>query len=217
MRFTVVILAICFLFISLATAAEDLISVKPAPSLQDSDSWCPSGEELDEYLQARNLLPRKGGNSLRALADPPVVVPLDGILVIEDTGRILQNDRVLDLPMTSIELVPSGDGYQTSFIPAAYETLGQKDNPLFANQTDWTSQLYSLRRFAFPFGGQARTDLWITPANLIAFAQPSQPFKVGLCSTGCYMNEGQVLLNRLPQDLAVPPRYVFLRLERFHP
>ena len=77
--------------------------------------------------------------------------------------------------------------------------MGQWDDPLFTGQSEWTSRPYSLQRFTFPFGGVQRTELWITPANLIAFAPPTQPFKVGLCSTGCYMNEGQVLLDRIPR------------------
>lgn len=195
---------ILFSAISLAVVftvgAETRLPGTSAPHLQEADAWCPTGKDLDEYLEARSLLPWKSmADPLVDFPGPPVVIPQDGVLIIEDTGRILQNDRVLDLPMESIELIPSGDGYQVSFIPPAYEPLGQKDNPLFTGQTEWTSRLYSLRRFTFPFGGQERTDLWVTPANLIAFAQPSQPFKVGLCSTGCYMNEGQVLLNRLPR------------------
>ncbi len=191
--------AMFFHGITSGAAAENRIPGTPTQSLHNADAWCPTSEELDDYLNARSLLPRKRADTMLDLPEAPVVIPQDGVLIIEDTGRILQNDRVLDLPMDSIEFIPSGDGYQVSFIPPAYEPLGQKDNPLFAGQTEWTSQLYTLRRFTFPFGGQARADLWVTPANLIAFGPPSQPFKVGLCSTGCYMNEGQVLLNRLPR------------------
>lgn len=173
--------------------------VLPAPAA-DPDAWCPSGRDLDEYLEARRSLPRaERAARIEAAPPSPVVTPMGGVLLIEDAGRILRRDRVFDLPMESIEYVPSGDGYDVFFIPPAYESLTAKDDPLFAGQSGWVSQPFSLRRFAFPFGGVDRTDLWVTSTDMIAFEPPSPPVKVGLCSTGCYFDEGQVLLDRLPR------------------
>ncbi len=180
---------------ALATEATSIARPHAHP-----DSWCPSGRDLDEYLEARRALPwieRRDG--LRAPPPAPVVTSMGGVLVIEDGGKILRRDNILDLPMQTIEYVPVGPGYAISFLPPAYEPLTAKDSVLFANQTGWKSQPFTLTRFTFPFGGANRTNLWITSTNLVSFSAPSAPVKVGLCSTGCYYDEGQTLLDRLPR------------------
>jgi hypothetical protein len=161
------------------------------------DSWCPSGEELDSFLEARRSLPWGRGVHDRLAAPAPVVTSQDGVLIIEDSGVILRNDRVFDLPMETIELVPVGDGFQVAFIPPAYES--PTGGLLFTGQAGWRSESLQLTQFAFPFGGEARTALWVTSSNLVAFEAPTEPVKVGLCSLGCYFDEGQVLLDRLPR------------------
>jgi hypothetical protein len=181
-----------------AAAAESA-----APLLRpeiDPDSWCATGEDLDAYLEALASLPapRRVAGMTDAPADP-VVVPIEGVLVIEDSGVILRRDRVFDLPLQSIELIPSGAGYQVLSVPPAYEPLSVQDRVLFLGQSTWRSEPLTLSRFAFPFGGVNRTQLWITPTNLVAFEPPVEPVKVGLCSEGCYFDEGQVLLDRLPR------------------
>jgi hypothetical protein len=121
----------------------------------------------------------------------------DGVLVVEDSGRILRNDRVFDLPMETIELVPSGDGYDVSFIPSAFEPVNGQ--AVFINETEWAVAQIGLGAFAFPFGGEERTTFWMTTTNLISFEPPTEPIKVGLCSDGCYFAEGHVLLDRTPR------------------
>jgi hypothetical protein len=121
----------------------------------------------------------------------------DGVLVVEDAGRILRNDRVFDLPMETIELVPSGDGYEVSFIPPAFEPVNGQ--AVFVNETEWAVAQIALNSFAFPFGGEDRTTFWMTTANLISFEPPTEPVKIGLCSDGCYYAEGHVLLDRTPR------------------
>ena len=120
MKCSVGILVITLLSLTVTAGTETKIPGTPVSSLHDTDAWCPSGDDLDSYLEARSQLPGKRGAGpfVDALA-APVVIPRDGVLVIEDSGVILKNDRVLDLPMDSIEFIPSGDGYQISFIPPA--------------------------------------------------------------------------------------------------
>jgi len=175
--------------------AAPLAAVEP---LGQPDEWCPSGSDLDSYLEARKLLPWKAGvRGPEAAAVPPVVTFQAGVLLVEDSGVILRNDRVFDLPMESIEFVPSGDGYTVSFIPPAYEPVtGQA---VFTNETDWRAVQIGLGAFSFPFGGEDRDTFWVTSTNLISFEPPTQPIKVGLCSEGCYFTEGHVLLDRLPR------------------
>jgi hypothetical protein len=122
------------------------------------------------------------------LAPPskPVVTPRDGILIIEDAGVILRRDRYFDLPMESIEYIPTGDGYQVQWIAPAYEPLSAQDNVLFSGVTTWTSVPVTLSRFPFPFWGTGRTDIWITSANLVAFEEPVEPVKVAVRNAdGC--------------------------------
>lgn len=190
---------------TLGFAEDSERSIGPPPFVpvhpgDHGDAWCPSGSDLEAYLHARTLMPRKRLARGVDVPPEPVVTSVDGVLVVEDDGVILVDDRVLDLALPlSIELVPSGGGYQIDFVPAAYEPLGAKDDPLFVDQSSWRSEPFSLRRFTFPFGGQSRTDMWVTSTNLIAFEAPTEPVKVGLCSVGCYLKEGEILLDRTPR------------------
>jgi hypothetical protein len=59
-----------------------------------------------------------------------------GVLMIEDSGVILRNDRVFDLPMESIELIPTGEGYEIVSIPLALGHLHQPDRLRAALGTD---------------------------------------------------------------------------------
>lgn len=166
----------------------------------DAASACATGPGLDEYLEALRSLPRWRLPRTTTDAPPePVVTPIDGVLVIEDAGVILRRDRVFDLPMETIEFTPSGTGYHVATIPAAYEPLTAADVPLFTAQQSWTAHPATLSGFAFPFAGVPRTGFWVTPTNLIAFEEPAVPVKIGLCSVGCYFDEGQVLLDRTPR------------------
>lgn len=188
------------LWITLLLTPTILFAGAPVGPDGPGGGWCPSGDDLDEYLEARSALPwtvKLPG--VDAPPPPPVVSFQGGVLLIEDAGKILRRDRVFDLPMESIEYVPTGNGYSVSSLPPAYEPLTAKDDVVFSGQSEWASQAVQLRRFSFPFGGVGRTDLWITSTNLIAFEPPSAPVKIGLCSTGCYFDEGQVLLDRLPR------------------
>ncbi len=195
----ILVIAVCFWTVGgWAPAAAPEGAVRPEG---DPDAWCPTGRDLDTYLEALRELPwgrRAQAAAIRA-HPAPVVSSQGGVLVIEDAGVILRHDRVFDLPMESIELVPAGGGYQVSSIPPAYEPLGGGTKTIFTGASDWTSVKVTLKRFPFPFGGVDRTDIWVTPTNLVAFEEPTQPFKVGLCSLGCYLDEGQVLLDRLPR------------------
>lgn len=171
------------------------------PSAQpqnNPDSWCPAGRDLDLYLDARKRLPvDRGAEDLARLPASPVVSFQDGVLLIEDAGVILRNDRIFDLPMESIEFVPAGDGYQVSVIPSAYEPVtGQV---VFTGADGWIATQVLLGAFRFPFGGEERTTFWVTSTNMISFEPPTEPVKVGLCTQGCYFDEGQVLLDRLPR------------------
>ncbi|MDH3626444.1 MAG: PKD domain-containing protein [Acidobacteriota bacterium] len=171
----------------------------PAPQ-QQTDSWCPSGRDMDSFLEAQAKRAPTGTASGRSHHLPsPMVSFQDGVLLIEDSGVILLNDRVFDLPlpMQSIEFVPSGDGYAVSFIPPAYEPVtGQA---VWTGQSGWRAEQISLGVFAFPFGGVDRTTFWMTTSNMISFEAPTQPVKVGLCTEGCFFAEGNVLLDRLPR------------------
>jgi len=167
------------------------------PMLAAPDSWCPSGRGLDSFLEAQGLLPWSKTASGRAAVSAPVVSFHEGVLLIEDSGLILHNDRIFDLPMQSIEFQPSGDGYVVSLIPAAYEPVtGQA---VFTGETGWRSAQIGLGVFSFPFGGLDRTTFWVTSTNMISFEPPPQPFKVGLCTEGCFYAEGHLLLDRLPR------------------
>ena len=138
------------------------------------DSWCPTGGDFDAYLEAVGLLPsRVDSRGRQAQAPPPVVSFHDGVLVVEDSGRILRNDRVFDLPMETIEFVPSGDGYEVSFIPSAFEPVNGQ--AVFINETEWAVAQIALGAFAFPFGGEERTTFWMTTTNLISFEPPTEP------------------------------------------
>ncbi|UCF66865.1 MAG: hypothetical protein JSV80_13925 [Acidobacteriota bacterium] len=191
------LVAICLSALVGSTGAGADTLARPAGT---PPPWCPSGSDLDGYLEAVRSLPRQT-RAPGALDVPPapVVTPTNGLLIIEDDGVILRRDRVFDLPLESVEFVPSGDGYQVSFITPAYEPLSGSDTALFTDQQSWTAHEVGLTSFAFPFGAQSRTQLWVTPTNLIAFEEPTEPIKVGLCSLGCYFDEGQVLLDRLPR------------------
>jgi hypothetical protein len=175
----------------------DRVPVAPIRPDGDPDAWCPSGRALDSYLAARESLPQTLAARGRTPAAPPVVTPMAGVLMIEDSGVILRNDRVFDLPMESIEFIPTGDGYEIVSIPLAYEPVTVP--PLFTNASSWRSERITPFGFVFPFGGEDRTEFWVTSTNLIAFEPPSEPIKIGLCSAGCFFDEGQVLLDRLPR------------------
>ena len=59
------------------------------------EAWCPTGEEFDAYLEAISLLPTRVDARGREAGPPPPAVSFhDGVLVVEDAGRILRNDRV---------------------------------------------------------------------------------------------------------------------------
>jgi len=152
---------------------------------------------MNSFLEAQALRVSPQPTDGRAALPAPVVSFHDGVLLIEDSGVILLNDRVFDLPPQSIEFVPSGDGYAVSFIPPAYEPV--TGLAVWTGQAGWRAEQIGLGAFPFPFGGVDRDTFWMTTTNMISFEPPTQPVKIGLCTEGCFFAEGNVLLDRLPR------------------
>ncbi|ANM31474.1 hypothetical protein ABI59_20740 [Acidobacteria bacterium Mor1] len=185
------------LLLAAESAAPERIRV-PGPD-HGTHGWCPSEGDLDEYLEALSQLPRSPRVFQRSVPPAPTVQTVDGVFVVEDSGLILRKDRVLDLLLpTSYELTPSGDGYQIAEVPPAYEPVSGADTVIFQGQTSWNA-VEVLLGTPLDFGGQSRDRMWITPTNVVAFESPAPPQRVGLCNKGCFLDEGQVLLDRVPR------------------
>jgi len=162
------------------------------------EAWCPTSDAFLRWLQERKALtappPRPRFVTFGPGGGPagpgPGTFVQDGVIVVEGADAILGHDNVFDLHGRTIEFKPSGSGYDISFIPLAYETdLGAA---LFAGERGWRAEATALTRFAFPFGGEGRTGLWVTSTISLAFEQPAAPASNQVLA-------GQVLRDRTPR------------------
>lgn len=167
-------------------------------TLVPPDLWCPSGPDFDNWLATRKapVDPARKTES-REENKSATITYRDGIILIEDDGLVLRNDNIFDLPMETLEFVPSGPGYTVSMIPSAYEPdIGA---PLFTDATSWMGINVGLSSFTFPFGGEDRSNFWVTSAIALTFEQPDPPVSERFCMSGCYHRKMQVLLDRTPR------------------
>lgn len=155
----------------LAEPLEHRLLSNPRELLREGpDAWCPVGTDFRAWLEDRERLARPP-RLAKAAARVELV---DGVVVIEDDGTMLRGDRRPDLEGLTVELVPDGDGYAVGVGPVRPEP--DVGAALFTDQRGWFEETVSLAApFAFPFGGEARSDLVATSAFGLHFGDPEPP------------------------------------------
>ncbi len=140
-------------------------------------AWCPAGDEFTRWLAERRLLPAApaapGTPRAKSHGAGPAITWTDNIILMEDDGSLLRHDRRIDLEGLSVEFIPSGDGYVGTLIPIAVDP--DPGTQVLVDQRAWAAAPVDLTMTTFPFGGVARSRLWMTSTFMASFVDPSPP------------------------------------------
>lgn len=151
--------------------AEDPVGTLTSPP----EAWCPAGEDFQRWLKQRSPGARAAAPvaGAKALTSGPAITWNNNVIVMEDDGSLLRNDRRPDLEGLSLEFTPQGDDYTARLVPSAYD-IDVGTQVLF-DQRGYSEAVVDLTTTAFPFGGLSRTRLWVTSNFVAAFADPNAP------------------------------------------
>ena len=138
----------------------------------------------------------------RASDSTPAMREIQGFVVIEDDQEMLQGGRAFDLDQATLRFVPvDGGGFDITREELAhdpnYGVLAKEWTP------DWEPVEIDLP-FAFPFGAESYTHVYLTPNTGLFFVEPNAPgyYQYGSYSglaTGCTLSEDGYWQRSIPR------------------
>jgi len=167
------------------------------PAEYSQEVWCPTSEEFSIVLDSRQDLPDRGSRIVPMGPGGPDFLFSNGVIILEDDGNLLRNDRLFDLPMETLEFIPTPSGYTVSWIPSAYES--DPGSLIIDDLRSWGGVGLDLQNFTFPFGGVDRTRIYVLTNFTLFFELPEPPGSDYLCSRGCWLDQSEVLRDRIPR------------------
>lgn len=153
--------------------------------------WCPAGEDFLAWQAQRERQTLAEARLRKSHGGLPDITLRNGVVIMEDDGRLMRFDRRPDLEGLSLDFLPvPGVGYRVLRGPSMYDTnIGAQ---VITNQRGYAEAAVDLTLLTFPFGGTPRSRIWLTTTIAASFVDPAPPGPAQL-------HMGDVLGDRTPR------------------